>query len=337
LFPDAVPGLPALTSSRDQGSALNALAQSYQLSGQPARSVPLFRRVCEIDNRLGDARSRQVHLSNLGYALYSIGALREAIGALLQALVLNRELEDVFNEDVILNNLGPALNSTDAHDLGLVALSRGRAISMGTQNPQLEGVASAQLAELALWLGDLAAARTWAELAWDLAAVHKVERDFIRAAFLQGRVALAAGDLPRADERLYHGLTRARAVNVVEFELPALIAIADLELQRGHPAEAKIRLNEVWEATERGPYPLHQTDAFNLLAAIELTEGDRPAAIEAATNAFKSAWRDGSPYAYHWGLEKAKAQLVALGASEPMPEVEINPKDEYCVDPDSLD
>ncbi len=48
-------------------------------------------------------------------------------------------------------------------------------------------------------------------------------------------------------------------------------------------------------------------------------------------------------------MEKAKAHLEALGAPEPvmpafdeskfepMPEVEINPKDEYWVDPDSLD
>jgi hypothetical protein len=55
------------------------------------------------------------------------------------------------------------------------------------------------------------------------------------------------------------------------------------------------------------------------------------------------------PYAYHWGLQKAKAHLAALGAPEPilppfdeskfepMPEVEINPKDKYWVDPESLD
>ena len=65
--------------------------------------------------------------------------------------------------------------------------------------------------------------------------------------------------------------------------------------------------------------------------------------------AYQAAWCDGPPYAYHWGLQKAKAHLAALGAPEPdmppfdeskfepMPEVEINPKDEYWVDPDKLD
>ena len=132
-------------------------------------------------------------------------------------------------------------------------------------------------------------------------------------------------------------------------EVPTLLAIAQLELQCGHPANARIVLNDIWEAAERGPYPLRQADTYNVLASIELAEGNKPAAIDAATKAYKAAWCDGPPYAYHWGLEKAKAHLAALGAPEPdmppfdeskfepLPEVEINPKDEYWVDPDKLD
>jgi len=128
-----------------------------------------------------------------------------------------------------------------------------------------------------------------------------------------------------------------------------LVAIAELELKRGDPAKARASLDDVWEAAERGPYLLRQADAFNLLTDIELADGNRRAAIAAATSAFKAAWCDGPPYAYHWGLEKAKAHLAALGAPEPvlppldeskfepMPEVEINPKDKYWVDPDKLD
>ena len=53
--------------------------------------------------------------------------------------------------------------------------------------------------------------------------------------------------------------------------------------------------------------------------------------------------------AYHWGLETARAHLAALDAPEPemptfdaaafepLPEVEINPRDEYWVDPAALD
>jgi hypothetical protein len=62
--------------------------------------------------------------------------------------------------------------------------------------------------------------------------------------------------------------------------------------------------------------------------------------------ACRLAWSDGPPFAYHWGLQKAKAHLAALGApepemppfdasrNEPMPEVETVPSDEGDPDDD---
>ncbi|MGO8868561.1 MAG: DUF4062 domain-containing protein [Alphaproteobacteria bacterium] len=349
LFPDGVTGLPALTAGRAQSYVLNELAMSYELSGQPARSVSLYRRAVEIDERRGDVKNWQIGLSNLGEALGRAGALREAVGVLCRALVLGHDLKDRFRENVSLQNLAFLLSSTAHHGVGQVALSRSRRLAIGRGDRQAEGVDIAYAAQRALWLGDLVKAGTLAERAWEVATHERVERDVIRAALVQGQAALGVHDLSRADERLHHALTRARAVNVVDDELSALVAIAELELQRGHPAEAKARLDEVWEAAERGPYPRQQADAYNVLAAIALAEGDNPAAIAAATKAFRIAWCDGPPYAYHWGLEKAKNHLAALGAPapampqfddskfEPMPEVEINPKDEYWVDPANLD
>jgi tetratricopeptide (TPR) repeat protein len=349
LFPDGVACLPTLTRGRSQSHAINALALSYKAFGQPGRSVPLLRGACEIDERLGDDSDRQTALENLALALHEIGALREAIGASRQAVVLSRELEDKFSEGTSLRIVGKIFGSMGAEAFAHLALDRSRHLHMEGGRRQPEGVSSADLAELTLWVGDLVKANAWAERAWELAAGAKNEPDFIHATLLQGRVALGAGDVTRGEERLHHALTRARVVNVVEFELSALIAIAELELRRGDTRKGKDRLEDVWEAGERGPYPLRQADAFNVLTAIELAEGNRPAAIAAATNAYKAAWCDGPPFAYHWGLEKAKAHLATLGAPEPklppfdeskfepMPEVEINPKDEYWVDPDNLD
>jgi len=71
--------------------------------------------------------------------------------------------------------------------------------------------------------------------------------------------------------------------------------------------------------------------------------------IAAATKAYTLAWCDGPPYAYHYGLTNARKHLQELGAPEPqlppfdeskfepMPDVELNPKDEFWVDPDKLD
>jgi hypothetical protein len=54
-----------------------------------------------------------------------------------------------------------------------------------------------------------------------------------------------------------------------------------------------------------------------VLAEIEIADGHREAAIEAATAAYGLAWCDGPPFAYDYGLKTARAHLAALGAAEP--------------------
>ena len=244
LFPDGVARSPALRSEGHQSVALNSMALSYRASGQPARAVPLYRRVDEILERRHDNRNRQTDLANLGVALSDTGALRETEGAFRQALILSRELE-ASDEGYHLRPLGHLLNSKGDLALGHVALRRCQHIFTKHIQRHWEGYLAALLAERSLWLGVPTEADVWAERAWELAADKGYELDFIRAALMQGRAALGVGEVSRADERLHHALTRARAVNLVEFELPALIAIAELELKRGHPAEARARLDDV--------------------------------------------------------------------------------------------
>jgi tetratricopeptide (TPR) repeat protein len=349
LFPHGLATSPALTSEADQSWALNALAKSYQFFGQPSRAIPLFRKSIAIDERRQDDAERQIDLSNISGALIDTGALRQAMGEAQPALILNRKLKYPFWEGSTLEVLGGLLGTVGDYGLGHVAVVRSVRLFTIRGAAQFQGVATAALAERSIWIGDVASGGILADRAWELAAIDRFERDFVRAAILQGRAALYQGNVARADERLHHALTRARASNVVEFELRALIAIAELELQRNRLAEARARLDDVWEAAERGRYPLRLADAYNVLAPIAIAEGDKPAAIYAAINAYKAAWCDGPPYAYHWGLQKAKAHLAVLGVPEPtmppfdetkfspLPDVEINPKDEYWVDPNKLD
>ena len=130
------------------------------------------------------------------------------------------------------------------------------------------------------------------------------------------------------------------AVNLVEEELPALIGLAELRRRQGDLKAARELLDDVWEPCERGPFKLFHADAYNVLAQIERDAGNHEAAVKAAMEAYRLAWCDGPPFAYHWGLQKAKAHLAALGVPEPilppfdeskyepMPEVEIEPLDE---------
>jgi hypothetical protein len=97
-------------------------------------------------------------------------------------------------------------------------------------------------------------------------------------------------------------------------------------------------LDAVWDAAKRGPYPLLHADARNVLAEIEIAENNIPAAVVAATAAYRLAWCDGPPFAYDYGLKTARAHLADLGAFEPdMPPYDPSkhePIEEIDIEPD---
>jgi len=341
LFPAGLEQLPRLNRQDAQAFTLSALAQGYKFSGQPGRAPALDRRAITIVSEMKDDGNLSVCLRNLSNTLRLSGALCESESAARRALVITREQADRFGEAVSLNWLGLTLAARGLANESESALQRALRIDAAQSDNQAEGVDNSFLAQSALWLGEFAGALSFANRAWELAHVQSLELDFINAARAQGEVALGLNDFAIADERLHHALTRARIVNLVEEELPALVALAELRRRQGEAQAAREFLDDVWEAAERGPYPLIHADACHVLAQIERDAGQQAQAIEAATQAYRLAWCDGPPFAYHWGLEKARALLRELGASEPlmpafdagkfepMPEVEIDPADEF--------
>ncbi len=340
LFPDGLDALAPLSSAPMQAFALNALAQGYQLSGRPGAAVQPFELAHEIYVREDNQKYLSIILCNISDTLRLSGALYRAEATAKTALVINRNRKDRLREGASLPWLGSILSQSGMYEEAEIALQRALRIRIDQRTQQGEGLVSAFLAELALWKGSPAAARSLADRAWELAAVDRNERDYIRAARLQGRAAMYMGDLQFADEQLHHALTRARGVQLVQEELPALVALSELHWRQKEPEKARERLEEMWDSAERGPYLQFHADGLNVMAQIELDEGNTKAAIQSATEAYCKAWCDGPPFAYHSGLEKARKLLVSLGAPEPelppfdqsefepMPEVEINPDDE---------
>jgi tetratricopeptide (TPR) repeat protein len=340
LFPDGLDQIPRLSKPGDQAYTLNALAQGYLFSGQPGRGLPLYRMHNSIQDRECHRRNLAIGLGNLSESLKNCGALSESEAAARRALAIIRELSAEFIEAISLYHLGLTLAARGAASQAEASLQRSLRIKVA--QAEKESVVTNYLAQRALWLGEGGATRGLANRAWNLARAERLERQFICAARLQGAAALALDDLATADERLHHALSRARAVNYVEEELPALAALAESRRKQGNLKAARELLDDVWGLAERGPYPLLHADALNVLAQIERDAGNRAAAVATATKAYRLAWCDGPPFAYHWGLEAARAHLKALGAPEPtdlppydeskyepMPEVEINPPDEF--------
>lgn len=366
LFPDGLDAQPRLGGTNKQSYAINSLGHAYRLSGALADGVALYLRGAELYGRNEpDRPGLAVFLRNLADSLWLIGRFREAEIASRRSLGICRKAQDRFGEGVSLYIVGTVLAARGEAGESNIALHRSRAIWIARSDAQGDGMVSGFLARRHLWLGQPSEALLLARSAWELAYNQRLEGDFIRAARLSGEAAVRLGDLVTAEERFHHALTRARAVNLIEEELAALTGLAELQRQRRRSDNSRELLEQLWAGAERGPYPLLHADARNVLARIErdemnLNEGEqrekhRVAAIAAATRAFELAWCDGPPYAYHYGLANAKAILTELGAEdviarleaelppfdeskfEPMPDVELNPKGEFWIDPATLD
>ncbi|MCA9910132.1 MAG: hypothetical protein KC519_15850, partial [Anaerolineae bacterium] len=358
LFPDGLDQLPRLSKPDMQAFTLSALGTAYVSGGQPERAAPQFARANDIYATMTRSDYLSIGLGNLSNALRLSSELYEAEHSARRALVLTHEPEDSFWKAINLYWLGLALAARGDGDgreqsnarNGADALTAfRRALRLFRSQNEYEGVTYAYLAQRAAWRGEYASARRLADHAWELAHYWRFERDFIRAACRQGQAALGLSEFNVADDRLHHALTRARAVNDAENELSALTSLAELRRRQRNLDDARELLDQVWEGAARGPYPLEHADALNVLAQIERDAGNTDAAIQAATQAYTKAWCDGISadgsqcYAYWWGLQAAKAHLAALGAPvpdlqpftldgrEPMPEVEIDPGDEYHV------
>jgi tetratricopeptide (TPR) repeat protein len=250
-----------------------------------------------------------VKLNNLSEALRKYGKIREAMDANHRTSKINLELKDEIQKGISLFELGLVLSTQGKDKDGKTNLEKSLEIWNTQNNIQGQGLVNAFLAQHYLWQNQAAEAQIHADLAWEMAHEQRAERDFIRAACRQGQAALGLSQHDKAAERLHHALERARKINYVEEELPALIALAELARQQGRLQEARDLLEGVWDAAERGPYPFFHADALCVLCEIERAEGREAAARAAAEEAYRLALAQGEPYVYRRGLEKTRRLL----------------------------
>ncbi len=315
LFPDGL--FPRLEGVGKKAFFLAALALAYSADGQPGRAVPLYVReltLLKIENK---PINISIALYKASDALRQVGRLCGSEDSARQALKIAREHDDRFHEAVILEFLALALAARGEEGESETALSHSLQQFTELGLGKLGGAPNSFLAQRALWLGDFAAARLFANRARQLVDEWPHELALIRAVRLQGLAALGLGELDDADTLLHGAIGRARVVNLVEEELPALVGLAELMRRQGRHKAARELLQDVRELAERGPYPLFYADAYNVLAQLELDAGRGAEAAQAASKAFRLSWCDGPPYIYARGLRVARAHLTALSAQEP--------------------
>ncbi len=345
LFPDRQPERePELSDPMDQAYVINGLAGAYVSLGELKLAESMFLRHNAIVEKLlrnddGDDELDQddviylkenlsIGLSNLSHALRQSGDLRDAETAARRALLIAREVQSQFLEALSLGWWGIALAVRGEDGSAEAVLQRVLQIFrwLRLKKPDdyrkhrwasPESIANALLTRLMLWQKKTDAALNSAAHAWELANIWKNERDLIITQRLQGVVAMEMNDYKKADEYIGQALARAGKVEVVVEEVLALAELAESKRRQGDLERARDLLDHVWTLAERGPYPLFHADALNVLAQIEWHEGNRDKAVEAATAAYRKAWCNGPPFAYHRGLENARKHLAELGAKEP--------------------
>jgi tetratricopeptide (TPR) repeat protein len=336
FFPDGVDQPPAVSTPFRQANILNQLAAVYTSSGKPAEAIPLFRASIVVARAGKHVRLLKSSLNYYTNVLMLHGDLREAQAAGRRALQFAREIGHSFTETVSLMWLGLVAAAMGAREEAEACFTRGLAFFGPRTVNQASILLHVYRAWAWLWFGDGEAAAL-AERAIELANRRPYARPLASAHYVGGMAALQQGDFPLANRRLHDALLQSRTTQYVELETAIMAGIARLHLwQQDWPAAAKT-LDEVQAILQTAAYRYPSVDALNLRAQLERAQGNTDAAIDAASEAYRQAWCDGPPYAYHWGLEAAKKHLSELGAPypdmppfdpsnyEPMPAVKIDP------------
>jgi tetratricopeptide (TPR) repeat protein len=234
---------PKLSSQTEQAWALNELANSYSLTGQPLRAESLFKLCNELHKKSGAKEDAVISLQNLAYmAQIPIGALRSAEDKLLQSISLCRNLEirnGGYWEAVGQASLARVLGFRGDYAEARQALARALELFQSLWSFQGEAVTRADQSFLHLLLARagvksqltqaLAAAGESLQLANETALrEHPYPHDFVRAHWLLGTSFRELGMLSDSEHHLSKALIQCRRMDMIYKEANILIDLGHL-------------------------------------------------------------------------------------------------------------
>jgi len=325
LFPDDEDRPPRLKDEAAQACTLNTLANSYSLSGQPRRAVPLFEPQNVLLEKADDKKNLAIGLGNVAYmAQLPLGELAAAEANLRRSIELCAEIEDKGREATSRYELGRLLAYEAKCEEADEELTS--AFQAKQHHAQAQGIIWAYRALRALLMGDAGAALKAARRAHQIATSRQNEGDRIRAEWLLGwsLVVLACEGKSGQDKRLTgaethltEALTRCRRINLVEVEPDILVAWARWHRIKDNVPQSREHAEEALSIADRCEYRLVQADCHNFLARLDLEAGDRKSAVKHARTAYERAWCDAPPHCYKPALDEAEELLRELGEAVP--------------------
>jgi hypothetical protein len=216
---------PRLKKVSDQSWTLNALANSYGLSGQPRRALPLFKASNALDEKRGNSDGVAIGLGNLAYQQIRLGELAAAERNLQNSIEFFRQSKrlsansktstksqiqgevqrgskDELRKAVIDLDLGRILTYRGAFDAAEIVLRTVQEVFdiQGVANTNFVSVVRGYRALRALLMKDVQAALELSQQARSLADVKHNERDIIRAEWLLGTALVMAVETENSRE-----------------------------------------------------------------------------------------------------------------------------------------
>ncbi|MEW6241876.1 MAG: tetratricopeptide repeat protein [Chloroflexota bacterium] len=338
LFVNGEDKEPPLDTDDKKAFTLNELANSYSLSGQPRRAVPLFEMQNALQEKAGDKKHLAIGLGNVADDQLKIGALSEAERNLRRAISLSQEtgneenvgswqyfLGHVFaycgkwNESEKLLQLAEEVKKKSNHVQAQSVIWAYRALrfllmareTVDSNQLSVDSVKSAiQSAQRALELADEQARTSTPN-----------ELNYVEAHWLLGAAYRANGDLEKAEFHLNESISRCRKINLVMDEADILLDLSKLRHAQGDSAEALRLAQEASFITERSGYVLQGADVNLWLAEFTLAEirekriessKGKEQARKYAESALKLAECEGGDYKYKVAYDEAVALLERL-------------------------
>jgi tetratricopeptide (TPR) repeat protein len=307
LFIQPTDELPNLSKEDYQVHAGNELANSYALSGQSRRAIPLLERLAAMLERASDKKNLAIALGNLADDQLIIGELDAAEANLRRSIEICREIENELYEAVGHQELGLLLAYRGEFEKSEKELTSALELFTKEDQVQSQGIVWEYRAIRSLLMSNAEKAFNAAIKARELADVKKVERDVIRAEWLLGAAYLMKGDTIEAEKHLTEALTRDRKINLVELEPDILLEFAKLSFKQNYKKESLEKAEEALQIANRCEYRLKQADIHNFLAEYHINEGDLKKAKEHAEKA-----KERAECGYKPALEKAEKLLAEI-------------------------
>lgn len=275
LFPDGEDRRPSLSKESDQAWTLNALGNSYSLSGQPKKALPLFERLIEFQETAIDRERIPVVLAALAVAIQiPLGELQRAESNLRRSIDLSLETKNERTEAMGHSDLGLLLAYRGKFEESEKELATAIQMRQRLKHHQPEGVAWLHRSLRALFLPDAEGALKAAEKARKLADVSHSQQDIIRAEWLLGAAHLARGDLSEAEVHLCEALMRDRRIDLVIVEPDILLELAKLRFAQARKEETLKLAGDALAVANRCEYRLQQADIRNFLGKFYLAARD---------------------------------------------------------------